>query len=254
MPSQIDVEQELRELGRTLVVAPPPDDLAERVIVRVRTESARRSRLSTWWHWLTGSRRRLVAAIVAAVLIGLVLTPPVRAAVVEWLRIGGVLIRSGPPPAAPSVSPQPIPPASGSGVSLDRAQAMVDFSVGVPAELGAPDYVSVSADRRVVSMEWGSGRDRIHLDQFDGTISWVFVKQVWSEVIPTAVNGRDAAWIADTHEIVYTDRDGTERRAEARISGPCLVWERLTGPQTVTLRMEGDLSLERAVAIAESVP
>ena len=102
-------------------------------------------------------------------------------------------------------------------------------------------------------MEWWSGRNRIHLDQFDGTISWVFVKQVWSQVIPTVVNGRDAAWIADTHEIVYTDRDGTERRAEARISGPCLVWERLTGPETVTLRLEGDLSLERALAIAESV-
>jgi hypothetical protein len=68
-------------------------------------------------------------------------------------------------------------------------------------------------------MQWGSELDRIHLDQFDGTISWVFVKQVWGEVTPTVVNGRDAAWIADTHEIVYTDRNGTERRAEARISG-----------------------------------
>ena len=251
MPSQIDIEQELRELGRTLVVAPPPDDLAERVVLRVRAEGRRRGRLSTWWHWLTNSRRRLVAAIVAAVLIGLVLTPPVRAAVVEWLRIGGVLIKSA-PPAAPSVNSEPVP-TSGPGVSLDRARAMVDFSVGVPGELDAPDQVTVSADRRVVSMEWGSGRDRIHLDQFSGTISWVFVKRVWSEVTPTAVNGRDAAWIADTHEIVYTDRDGTERRAEARISGPCLVWERLTGPETVTLRLEGDLSLERASAIAESV-
>ena len=133
------------------------------------------------------------------------------------------------------------------GVSLERARAMVDFTLGVPGELGAPEHVSVSADRRVVSMEWGSGRDRIHLDQFDGRISWVFVKRVWSQVTPTAVGGRDAAWIADTHEIVYTDRDGTERRAEARISGPCLVWERLTGSGTVTLRLEGDLSMERAV-------
>ena len=98
MSSQIDLEQELRELGRTLIVTPPPDDLAERVLVRVRTEEARqRGRLSTWWGWLTSSRRRLVAALVAALLIGLVLTPPVRAAVVEWLRIGGVLIRSAPP-------------------------------------------------------------------------------------------------------------------------------------------------------------
>ena len=251
MSSQIDLEQELRELGQTLVVAPPPDDLAERVLVRVRAESARRRRLSSWWGWLISSRRRLVAAIVAALLIGLVLTPPVRAAVAEWLRIGGVLIKSAPPPVAPSASQEPAPTAK--GVSLDRARAMVDFTLGVPDELGAPDHVTVSADRRVVSMEWGSGPDRIHLDQFDGRLSWVFVKRVWSEVTPTAVGGRDAAWIADTHEIVYTDRDGTERRAEARISGPCLVWERLTGSDTVTLRLEGDLSMERAVVIAESV-
>jgi hypothetical protein len=251
MSSQIDLEQELGELARSLVVAPPPDDLAERVLVRVRTESAPRGRLSTWWRWLISSRRRLVAAIVAALLIGLVLTPPVRAAVLEWLRIGGVLIKSAPPPVVPSASQEPVPTAK--GVSLDRARAMVDFSLGVPDELGAPDYVNVSADRRVVSMEWGSGPDRIHLDQFDGRISWVFVKRVWSQVTPTAVGGRDAAWIADTHEIVYTDREGTERRAEARISGPCLVWERLTGSDAVTLRLEGDLSLERAVVIAESV-
>jgi hypothetical protein len=251
MSSQIDLEQELRELGQTLVVAPPPDDLAERVLVRVRTESARRRRLSTWWDRLISSRRRLVAAILAALLIGLALTPPVRAAVAEWLRIGGVLIKSAPPPVVPSASQEPVPTAK--GVSLDRARAMVDFTLGVPDALGAPDHVSVSADRRVVSMEWGSGPDRIHLDQFDGRLSWVFVKRVWSQVTPTAVGGRDAAWIADTHEIVYTDRDGTERRAEARISGPCLVWERLTGSDTVTLRLEGDLSMERAVVIAESV-
>ena len=252
MSSQIDLEQELRELGRTLIVAPPRDDLAEQVLVRAQTEEARQGRLSTWWGWLTSSRRRLVAAIVAALLIGLVLTPPVRAAVVEWLRIGGVLIKSAPPPAAPSASQEPIP-SSGPGVPLEQARAMVDFSLGVPDELGAPDHVSVSADRRVVSMEWGSGPDRIHLDQFDGRISWVFVKRVWSQVTPTAVNGRDAAWIADTHEIAYTDRDGTERRAQSRISGPCLVWERLTDAAAITLRLEGDLSLERAVVIAASV-
>jgi hypothetical protein len=70
MSSQIDLDQELRELGRTLIVAPPPDDLAERVLVRVQTEGPRRGRLSTWWGWLTSSRRRLIAAIVAALLIG----------------------------------------------------------------------------------------------------------------------------------------------------------------------------------------
>ena len=166
--------------------------------------------MSTWWHWLTDSRRRLVAAIVAAVLIGLVLTPPVRAAVVEWLRIGGVLIKSArhqprhqSPRARPDVRTRSL---------LDRAHhgRFQPWSTWRAWQAG-PRQCRLTG---VVSMEWGRP-DRIHLDQFDGTISWVFVKGVWSEVTPTAVNGRDAAWIADTHEIVYTDRDGTERRAGA---------------------------------------
>ena len=143
----------------------------------------------------------------------------------EWLRIGGVLVRTAPPVTGPSPTPSP-PPTIGPTVTLAQAKALVDFPVGVPAELGPPDRVSVATDRRVVAMDWGSGVDQLHLDQFDGELSWMFLKRAREEFQITTVDGQDAVWFATAHSIGYIDRDGRERTEQARIAGPCLVWER----------------------------
>jgi hypothetical protein len=242
------LETELRALGQTLLVDPPRDDLVERVLARLPQQR----RPGRPWAWLTARRRRLVAVVIAVVLLGLGLTPPVRAAVIEWLRIGGVLIQTAPPAAAPSTTPQPPPPA-GRTVTLAEAQAMVSFPIGVPAELGPPDRISVSADRRVVSMDWGSGPDQLHLDQFDGELSWIFLKRAPQPFEVTSVHGRDAVWFGSAHEISYVDRDGIERTEQARIAGPCLIWERPAAGRWVTMRLEGDQAKNRAVTVAESI-
>lgn len=241
---------ELQALGRTLVVPPPADDLVERVLARVaeapaprRMRSAARARTR---------RRRVIAVVVALVLLGLGLTPPVRAAVVEWLRIGGVLVRTAPPAGGPS--PTASPPPAGETVTLAEARSLVSFPVGIPAELGPPDRVSVSADRRVVGMDWGTSRpEHLHLDQLDGELSWVFVKRTRDRFEITDVGGRDAVWFPTAHQVSYVDRDGRERTEQARTAGPCLVWERLVDGKRVTLRLEGDQTLARAVSVAESV-
>ena len=244
-----DLEEELRALGRTLIIDPPADDLAERVLARLQT--ARPGPAKRAWLWLVRSRRRLLAMIIAALIIGLGLTPPVRAAVLEWLRIGGVVIKTGSPPAVSPI-PEP-PPTSGPTLTLDEARRRVDFTLGVPTELGAPDHVTVSNDRRVVSMRWGSGPSRIQLDQFDGQLSWVYIKRYWEDVTPITVNGREAVWLAKSHPIVYVDSRGDEHTEQGRVSGPSLVWQRTAGQSEVTLRLEGIVSLTRALTIAESV-
>ena len=43
--------------------------------------------------------------------------------------------------------------------------------------------------------------------------------------------------------------DGTARRETARLAGHTLIWER----GTVTMRLEGDLTSARAVAVAETL-
>ena len=243
------LEDELRALGRTLVVDPPPDDLIEQVLTRL---SQQRRRRRTPWAWLRARRRRLVAVIIAAVLIGLGLTPPVRAAVVEWLRFGGVLIRTEPRISGPSPTPQP-PPRPGRTLTLAEARSLVDFPVGVPAALGMPERIAVWDDRRVVSMDWGSGAGQLHLDQFDGELSWMVFKRAREPFEVTSVDGRDAVWFGSAHEVGYVDRDGIERTEQARISGPCLIWERLTTGRRVTMRLEGDQAMNRAITVAESI-
>ena len=130
---------------------------------------------------------------------------------------------------------------------------MVSFPIGVPTELGPPDRISVSADRRVVSMDWGSGPDQLHLDQFDGELSWIFLKRAREPFEVTSVHGRDAVWFGSAHEVAYVDRDGIERTEQARIAGPCLIWERSAAGRRVTMRLEGDQAMDRAVTVAESV-
>src|SRR5215212_6885066 len=120
MAERDDLDAELRALGQTLVVAAPPDDLVEQVLGRLPDGPApSRTRGGGWGRT---RRRRLVAAIIALVIIGLGLTPPVRAAVVEWLRIGGVLVRTQPPVSGPSPTASP-PPTIGPTVSLTEARA-----------------------------------------------------------------------------------------------------------------------------------
>jgi hypothetical protein len=250
------LEAELIRAGRSLVIEPVPDELTERVLEGIQAAPARRAgRAPRWWRWLRARRRRLVAAVIAAVLIALTLTPPVRAAVIEWLRIGGVVIKTGAPPVAtPTAVPQmPALPSGAEVMSLDRARAMVDFPIGVPALLGDPERVTVTADRRVVGMDWTVDGRPVHLDQFDGTVSWVFLKRSWRSVTPTQVNGWEAAWLADFHEIAYVDSAGVERRETARISGPCLVWQPMLDGRWITARLEGVERLDTARAIAESL-
>jgi hypothetical protein len=250
MPEESDVlVAELQALGRSIVVEPPAEDLAERVLARLPA-TPHRSRTSSW---LRARRRRLIAVIIALVIIGLGLTPPVRAAVVEWLRIGGVLIQTAPPASGPPPTAEP-PPTLGAAVTLEQAQALVSFPIGVPTELGEPDRIEVSPDRRVVSMDWTEGGVPVHLDQFDGTLDWIFVKKSRGPFEPTAVGGQDAVWFPTAHYVIYVDRGGQQRTEQARIAAPCLVWERVTGTVPVTLRLEGDLGKTRAIEIAESIP
>jgi hypothetical protein len=243
------LEDELRALGRTLVVAAPRDDLVERVLTRLPALPRRRR---TPWAWLMARRRRLVAVIIAVVLVGLGLTPPVRAAVVEWLRIGGVLIRTGPPATGPSPTPQP-PPRAGQIVTLAEARSLVSFPVAVPAAMGMPERIAVSEDRRVVSMDWGRGAGRVHLDQLDGRLSWVFIKRAREPYEVVRVDGHDGVWFPTAHEVSYVDRDGREVTEESRIAGPCLIWERAADGALVTVRLEGKLARTEAVKVAESM-
>jgi hypothetical protein len=192
----------------------------------------------------TGGRRRAAVAL-AAVLVTLAVTPPVRAAVADWFAFAGVIVRDDPGPA-PSSAPDP-PPAS-TGLRLDEARSMVSFEPLVPAALGRPAGVEVSSDGRILSMSWPDGSGgTLRLDQFDGRLDYTVAKSA-SGVQYTDVAGDFAMWFDRPHDVVLLEPDGTRRTESARLAGHTLIWA--VGP--TTMRLEGDLGLARAVAIAES--
>ena len=190
------------------------------------------------------SRRRRIALVVGAVVLALLATPPVRAAVADWFGFGGVLVeRDAPRPGAASP-----PPEVAQDLSVTEAAAAVDFTVSVPEELGVPEGVEVSPDGRLVSMSWSSGEDGVvRLDQFAARFDFAVLKLA-PGVRYAAVDGTDALWFEEPHEVVLLEPDGSRRTESARLAGHTLIWL----ADGTTMRLEGDLSLERAVEIAES--
>ena len=219
--------------ARLADVGPPPASTSlDRLRARVADTFAR--------------RRRQAVVVVTAVLLALLAAPPVRAAVADWFGFAGVIVRDDP---APTQSEAPPPPPAVGTTTLDEARELVTFDPVVPAALGPPQGVEVSADRRVLSMSWTGGSDgAVRMDQFDATLDYTFAKSSPS-VMFTDVAGRSALWFDQPHRVALLNRDGTRRFETARLAGHTLIWEQ----GGTTVRVEGEVTLERAVEIAESV-
>jgi hypothetical protein len=230
------LEVRLRELARDVHVDVPPD-LEAAVMARVVNEPVATRRRSP------GGLRRWIAGLLLALLgVGAVATP-VGASILEWFGFHGVVVVEDQPPS----TAEPEVPAEPDGISLERAATLAGFTPVVPAELGAPDGVSVSADGYRVSLSWGSGADTVRLDQFEGTLDPVFWKMVADAQIIT-IDAGDALWLPTPHDVSVVADDGTRRLLAPRTAAPTLVWTQ----GALTLRLEGDHSLERAVEIADS--
>jgi hypothetical protein len=240
---------ELSALGRDVPPLPVDERLVAAVMARlpdvVPTPSGPRLLARRATDALALGRRRLAVAV-AVLLVALLAAPPVRAAVADWFGFAGVVVRDGPGPG-PSVAPPP--PAAGTTTSLEEAAGMVAFEPVVPAALGEPDGVEVSADRRLLSMSWAGGPEGpIRLDQFDGGLDFTFAKTA-PGVEFTSVAGDFALWFDEPHELVVLGPDGRSRTETARLAGQTLIWQY----GATAVRLEGDLGHTRAVEIAESV-
>ena len=225
------LETRLHDLAESIRVD-VPSGLEQAVLARLARQPVRPRRLRRW----------LLGLFVALLGVGAVASP-VGAGIREWL-FHGVAIEQGEPP----VAGEPTVPAEPAGMTLEQAASLAGFTPVVPAELGPPDGVGVSADRLVVSLTWGSGADAVRLDQFRGEIEPTFWKRVDVARIVTLAS-TDALWLPTPHHVSVVEVDGSRRRLESRLAAPTLVWQR----DDLTLRLEGDLTLARLVEIADSV-
>ncbi|MFW6694658.1 hypothetical protein [Streptomyces sp. MAR4 CNX-425] len=220
--------------------------VAERVAGEPVPVAGRRVRVRRW----ARARRRVLLAVLAAVLAALALAPPVRAGVASLFDFGGVAVRVTPSatPATPGAGP-----GGGGGcgaLSPDAAARRAGFRPPVPRELGTPDAAGVSADGRMVSLCWGDGR--VRLDAFRGTLDPLVgktspVPPEWEQVATGT-----ALWFPEPHRLellLHEPGGGAPYRRTVRTAGPTLLWQ---GPGDLTLRLEGVPGKPRALRIADS--
>ncbi|MFC0625363.1 hypothetical protein [Kribbella deserti] len=224
--------EELRALGRSLPTPAAAPDLTAAVMNRVAEEKPSRG--------LRRDRRRMVAAVLV-VLAGLLAAPPVRATVAEWFGIGGVVVR---PLPGPGPSEAPPPPTAAANLTVAEATRLAGFRPLMPSALGVPDGVEVSADRRVISLSWGSGAGTIRLDQLEDRLIPYYEKQFGGTFELT----RKGFWFEQPHELRVIDESGSAHSEAARTAGRTLVW---TVPGR-TLRLEGALTKNQALTIADT--
>ena len=248
-----ELERELRDLGAAVAFPPTPDVAAA---VRRRVEAAEPARRGF------GFRRGLVVALaVLVVAVGAVMAvPTARTAILEWLGLRGVTIERVPttPTATPTVS-EVDDLGLGRPVAVDEARRRVAYPLAVPPEeLGRPDgvYFSEEAPGGQVAFVYLDDEDEIRVlfSEFRAGLDADFISKTAgpeTEIEPVTVDGAPGWWLAgEPHEFVYLDRETGKVRLETlRLAGNTLLWQR----GELTLRLEGDLSREEALRIAEGV-
>jgi hypothetical protein len=255
------LDGELYELGRWLDV--PSEGEAVPAAVRARLEQGGAAAPGTsgarrhGWTWRAAAVLAVVIALAAAVVAA---SPPVRAALLEVLRIGSVRVHEGPaPPSGQSSLPeQPGMDAT----TLAAARRSAAFRVLVPTgRFADPDDVLAEPGprRTYVALRYRPGPGRppagpsgvaVQIDEIAGD-STRFLDKYLDRAAARSVQVGDApgVWIDGPHELIVADRSGAVRFEPARLSARTLVWQR----DGVTLRLEGDLSLPEAVAVATSM-
>ncbi|USX49406.1 hypothetical protein [Lentzea sp. HUAS12] len=213
-------EAALRDLAVHLHVPDPPDVTAQ-VLTRINAPRRKNRRLQA------------VIAAVTAFAIAFAVSPAVRAGVQQLLEFAGVEFRTEAPRSV-------APPLHSQDVGLDQARRQMPFDIHLPQALGTPDKVTVH-EGRFVTLHYGE----LRLDQFDGTISSTVGKLVHGEGVEQI---GDKIWIPYPHAFFYIDRDGQWHTEEPQLAGQTLLWQR----GQVTMRLEGDLTRQRALEISAS--
>jgi hypothetical protein len=265
-------EKQLLSLSKGLEYPRTPD-IAGSVMPRLRASTRPRffSRRLAW-----------SLTIILILFASLMLIPPVRAAVIEFIQIGVVRIFQGEPTqvappneqfpstmipatATPGATSQPLIPLLerlDGETTLEEAQQAVNYPIVLPSyppDLGQPDRVFVQdADGDMTILVW---IDPQQADEIRMSLhivppgSWAIEKVNPALVQETEVNGQRAIWAVGPYPLRFSNGNLDFVRM---IEGHVLIWtdgETLAPGASagVTYRLETKLSLEDAIKVAESV-
>ena len=271
----MDFEAQLRSIASGMDYPPTPD-IAGSVATRLRGPGPRLMNRTF--------ARSLVVAMV--VLVSLLLIPPVRAAVLDFIQIGIVRIfRTEPAPAPePTQIPSTMVPLTGTPAAtqsvlepltatpastqsdlillleqisgettLAYAQQVAEYPILLPTyplEWGEPDRVYIQdAEGLMTILVWMDPQqpDQVEMSlHFIPEGSWAVDKYSPIAIDETSVNGQGAVWAVGPYLLRLQNGD---LEIERLVDGHVLIWE----AGGVTYRLETDASMEEAVRIAESL-
>ncbi len=255
----MELERALRELGSRYPYPPMPN-LAAAVRRRIVARPVAPVRRLALWR---DPRRLALAAAVVLVLAGAaaLINPTTRDAIAHFFHVRGVTVSRV--SQLPSLSPV-TPLNLGRRTTMADAQSTVSFTIGVPAELGAPDavYVDSEVPGGEVALAY-TPRPGIPLVRQTGL--GALVTEFRGDLIPgflskelgpsttlqeTSVNGDPGWWIAGEPHMVFVQVGGTDQQVSLRMAANTLIWEH----GGVTYRIESGLSKADAFRIAAGLP
>ena len=243
---------------------PRTPNIASSVMPRLRPSARPRSvsRRLTW-----------SLTVILVLFSSLMLIPPARAAILEFIQIGIVRIfRVEPTPVAPpnqqipaTMIPVTATPAATSAplipilerlageLTLAEAQQTVGYPILLPSyppDLGEPDRVFVQdAGGTMTILIWIDPQQPSQVLMSLHMIppgSWAIDKMDPDLVQETTVNGQRAIWAVGPYPIRFSNGNLDFVRL---IDGHVLIWEE----GNITYRLETDLDLEEAIRVAESL-
>ena len=247
-----ELERALARLGDELAFPETPD-VSGRILARLAAEPAEPRR-----------RRRVLVIALAALALAVaaaLAVPQARTAILELFRLRGATVQR--------VESLPrVPPASENALDLGRPLpgARTDVKlpeVLVPAALGPPDAAYTSSEsygmRLTLVYEPGPGVPEspytgvgLLVSEFVGEGATRYVEKLadaGTRIERLQVGVYPALWLEGGPHFVIFENDGQVFEDEGRLAGNTLLVER----NDVLVRIEGEISRERAVEIAESL-
>ena len=216
--------------------------------------------------------RRLAWSLTVILILfsSLMLIPPARAAILQFIQVG--IVRIFRSEAAPITPPQAVPsalvpvtatPTAQSLIpmlerlagerSLEGAQRVVDYPILLPSyppDLGEPDRVFVQdADGAMTILIWidpGNPAQVLMSLHLIPSGSWAVEKMNPALVQETTVHRQRAIWAVGPYPVKFSNGNLDFVRL---IDGHVLIW----ADGDVTYRLETKLDLEEAIKVAESL-
>lgn len=251
--NDIEFENKLGLISKGMQYPRTPE-IATLVMKKIRPATRPRLFAKKWAWSLT---------FILILLSSLFAIPPVRAAILEFIQIG--IVRIFPQNTEPTIQPTnesistatpapsmiPLLESIFGKTTLEQAQRQVNYQILLPQNFGKPDYVFIQdANGYMIILVWMNPErpQSVELSlHFIPNQSWAITKMGPEVLEETRVNEYKAVWAVGPYPLMLSNR--SEIEFTRLIQGNVLIWT----DGNITYRLETNLSMEEAVAIAESL-